>query len=48
MNITPLAEGVETREEMTWLRNAGIELMQGYFFARPGFESLPQVKFNGV
>ncbi|MGB5855192.1 MAG: EAL domain-containing protein [Oceanisphaera sp.] len=46
INITPLAEGVETREEFIWLRKAGVELMQGYFFARPGFEHLPTVNFN--
>lgn len=46
LNITPLAEGIETFEEMEWLRDAGIELLQGYFFAKPGFESLPQVDFN--
>ena len=46
LNITPLAEGIETREEMLWLADAGIELMQGYFFAKPGFESLPPVDFT--
>jgi EAL domain-containing protein (putative c-di-GMP-specific phosphodiesterase class I) len=46
LNVTPLAEGVETIEEMLWLRDAGIELMQGYLFAKPGFQSLPQVNFN--
>lgn len=46
LNITPLAEGVETNEEMLWLRDAGIELMQGYLFAKPGFQCLPQVNFN--
>ena len=45
LNITPLAEGIETLEEYTWLKNAGIELMQGYLFAKPGFESLPEVNF---
>ena len=45
LNITALAEGIETPEEYHWLRDAGIELMQGYLFARPGFESLPQVSF---
>lgn len=48
LNITPLAEGVETREEMEWLYKAGIDLMQGYFFARPGFENLPEVDFGGL
>jgi EAL domain-containing protein (putative c-di-GMP-specific phosphodiesterase class I) len=46
LNITTLAEGIETEQEMLWLREAGIELMQGYFFARPGFESLPEVDYS--
>lgn len=45
LNITPLAEGIETLEEFTWLENEGVELMQGYLFAKPGFESLPNVTF---
>lgn len=48
LNVTPLAEGVETKEEMIWLRDSGIELMQGYLFAKPGFESLPQVNFSEI
>ncbi|MDW6005314.1 EAL domain-containing protein [Vibrio mangrovi] len=46
LKITPLAEGIETREEMCCLRDIGIDLMQGYFFAKPGFESLPEVDFS--
>lgn len=46
LNIKPLAEGIETIEEFKWLREAGIELMQGYLFAKPGFECLPQVDFS--
>ena len=46
LNIISLAEGIETKEEMIWLRDAGIELMQGYFFAKPGFEHLPEVNFS--
>lgn len=46
LNIIPLAEGIETQAEMNWLRESGIELMQGYFFAKPEFESLPQVDFS--
>lgn len=46
LNITALAEGIETKGELLWLRESGIELMQGYLFARPGFESLPQVDFS--
>lgn len=46
LGIKPLAEGIETMEEMLWLKQAGIELMQGYLFAKPGFEYLPSVNFN--
>ena len=45
LNIIPLAEGIETIEEMQWLKDSGIALMQGYLFAKPGFECLPQVDF---
>ncbi|MDE1214789.1 EAL domain-containing protein [Vibrio aestuarianus] len=45
LNITPLAEGIEKIEEFVWLMEAGVDLMQGYFFAKPGFESLPEVTF---
>lgn len=48
LNITPLAEGIETKEEMTWLRDSGVALMQGYLFAKPVFEKLPQVKFSEI
>jgi len=37
-----VAEGVETEEEYFWLRSQGIALYQGYLFARPGFECLPE------
>ncbi|HAS3758148.1 TPA: EAL domain-containing protein, partial [Vibrio cholerae] len=43
LNIQPLAEGVESHAEFAWLKAAGVELMQGYYFAKPGFESLPSV-----
>lgn len=46
LKITPLAEGIETKEEFNCLRDFGIELMQGYLIARPGFESLPNVDFS--
>ena len=48
LNITTLTEGIETKEEMLWLRDAGIELMQGYLFAKPGFENLPEVDFSVI
>lgn len=37
-----VAEGVETEAEYRWLRDQGIALFQGYLFAKPGFESLPE------
>ncbi len=48
LDITVLAEGVETIAEYVWLRNAGVELYQGYLFARPGFEALPTVDFAQI
>jgi EAL domain-containing protein (putative c-di-GMP-specific phosphodiesterase class I) len=38
-----LAEGVETAAEYRVLRALGIELFQGYLFARPALEALPAI-----
>ena len=46
LNVMALAEGIETVEEYHWLKSAGIGLMQGYLFAKPGFECLPDVNFQ--
>ncbi|KTD61818.1 sensory box protein/GGDEF domain/EAL domain protein [Legionella spiritensis] len=35
LGIQVLAEGVETREQMTLLKNMGCDLVQGYYFAKP-------------
>lgn len=43
LGMTTIAEGIETYEEFAVLRDMGIELFQGYYFARPAFESLAQV-----
>ncbi|WP_371811862.1 EAL domain-containing protein [Thiomicrorhabdus sp. 6S3-12] len=43
LNVTVLAEGVETREELDFIRTLGVSLYQGYLFAKPGFESLPVI-----
>lgn len=43
LQIVPLAEGVETAQELQWLYNAGIRLFQGYYFAKPALEALPEV-----
>ncbi|SFX67333.1 EAL domain-containing protein [Marinospirillum alkaliphilum] len=45
LNITLLAEGVETAAEKDWFLEREVYLMQGYHFARPGFQCLPTVSF---
>lgn len=44
LDITVLAEGVESEAELTTLRAAGIALFQGYYFAKPALMSLPAVR----
>ena len=39
LGITVLAEGIETRAEMSALRSAGVSLMQGYLFSKPKLEA---------
>ena len=39
MKLKVLAEGVETYEEASALKSAGISLFQGYYFARPQVEA---------
>ena len=41
LNVAVIAEGIERQAEMDLLRDLGIHLMQGYYFARPAFEALP-------
>lgn len=40
LGVTPLCEGIETLGELQALRDLGINLLQGYFIARPAFEAL--------
>lgn len=44
LEVGVIAEGVETREEFKCLSDLGIQLFQGYLFARPGFQTLPEVE----
>jgi len=39
LNIVLLAEGIETEAELRVLRDAGIDLFQGYYFAKPRLEA---------
>jgi EAL domain-containing protein (putative c-di-GMP-specific phosphodiesterase class I) len=43
LGATVIAEGIETPAEMRTLREIGIPIMQGYLFAKPAFEALPEV-----
>lgn len=43
MNITVIAEGIETEAEYDVLRALGVRYIQGYLLARPGFRSLPDI-----
>lgn len=43
LNITVIAEGVETQSELHCLRDAGIDIMQGYYFCRPSFKSIGRI-----
>jgi EAL domain-containing protein (putative c-di-GMP-specific phosphodiesterase class I) len=45
LGIDVIAEGVESLAEYTWFAEQGVRLFQGYLFAKPGFESLPQAQF---
>jgi EAL domain-containing protein (putative c-di-GMP-specific phosphodiesterase class I) len=40
LGITPLCEGVETRDELAAVRDLGVNLVQGYVLAKPAFEAL--------
>lgn len=46
LDITVLAEGVERIEEANYFKSLGVWLMQGYLFAKPGFQCLPSVDFS--
>lgn len=48
LGIEIVAEGIESVDEYRWCCGEGIDLFQGYLFARPGFESLPAVTFPPI
>lgn len=46
LGIKVLAEGIETAAEAAFYQQLDVDLMQGYYFAKPGFECLPEVSFH--
>nr|WP_315875456.1 EAL domain-containing protein [Acaryochloris marina] len=40
LDIEPIAEGIETDLELDVLRELGLQLFQGYYFAKPSFRSV--------
>jgi len=43
LGVTVIAEGIETAGELDALRAIGVRYIQGFYFAKPGFEMLPPV-----
>ncbi|SDH69443.1 EAL domain, c-di-GMP-specific phosphodiesterase class I (or its enzymatically inactive variant) [Pseudomonas flavescens] len=43
LDVQVIAEGIETPGERDFLADSGIDLMQGYLFARPRFKGLPAI-----
>jgi len=43
LDVGIIAEGIESADEYVYLRAKGVTLFQGYYFARPGFRSLPEI-----
>ena len=48
LGISVIGEGVETSAEVDTLRDMGVELFQGYIFARPATGDLPVVDWGTV
>jgi len=46
LSIRIIGEGVETYEEVSVLKDFGVELFQGYYFARPAFQALAKIEPN--
>ena len=46
LGVTVIAEGIETAGELDALRAIGVRYIQGFYFARPGFETLPAVALD--
>lgn len=45
LGIIVIAEGVEEEAELNWLLGAGVRRFQGFYFARPSFNSFPTINW---
>lgn len=43
LSMRVIAEGIETYEELATLQGFGVQLCQGYYFAKPAFQALAMV-----
>ncbi|WP_157634486.1 EAL domain-containing protein [Variovorax sp. Root318D1] len=48
LGIRAVAEGVESSDEVHALRSLGVELFQGFLFARPAIATLPPVAWDAA
>ena len=48
MDITIIAEGIETEAELAALRAIGVRYFQGYLLARPALRALPGIPFAQI
>jgi EAL domain-containing protein (putative c-di-GMP-specific phosphodiesterase class I) len=46
LSSTVIAEGIETVAELKTLQDLGIELFQGFYFAKPAFQSLSSIDWH--
>ena len=46
LGINAIAEGIETKKELHTLRELGVRLCQGYYFAKPAFEQLATINWG--
>lgn len=43
LGVTVIAEGIETHGELAALKDLGVRYIQGFLFAKPAFQALPEV-----
>ena len=46
LGMQVIAEGIETAAERDTLLDLGVTLFQGYYFAKPAFEALPDINWK--